>query len=260
MIGNTWKGSLNQIKEMRDNFKRNETIMTPYERVTNAGEIKRVTEMAFSLVAGGVIGEYRAAVAKAKDGIKGIERAKANEINRWKPDALRVEFENAKTLVGMAAGSKSSVFDRSSATKKIQTILEEAKASGDLHKQRAVLEVIQSLEPSSLDDKQAAAILIGQAKRDLDALRHPPEIDQAIQTAKAAWDAERAKRAEVIDASIALGNGNPTDFFADGAFAKILRTVEVKNGEVLFHDENSPEVTRIVYRTPEGEPTNPPIG
>jgi hypothetical protein len=243
--------SLDKIKALRSNYNKYQSIMTQYEQQTIMGEINRASEAIFPSVATAAIGDWKAAIAKAQDAINKVSAAKVAESNRFDAGKFNAELTNIKILVDLAKGSTGSpLFGGDvNAGQRLQAIYQEAKASGDLHKQRAAAEVMQTMDFSTFvgDSKLATLSLANQAKRDLESLRTTPEMLQAEADRDQAFTSLQAQRQELIDVSQALGQQDPTLAFASGSFARALKMVQVKDGQVIFHDENSLEVTGVSW-------------
>jgi hypothetical protein len=63
-----------------------------------------------------------------------------------------------------------------------------------------------------------------------------------------AWNDFLSIKEEIIDASISLGQGNPTDALATGPLAKLLKTIQTDHTrQIRIFSEDSPEVTGVFF-------------
>jgi hypothetical protein len=236
--------SLDKIKALRSNYNKYQSIMTQYEQQTITEEINRTSEAIFPSVATAAIGDWNAAIAKAQESVNKVNVAKVAESNRFNPAQLAAEYSIAKTKFDLAqkeAMRSNALGGQSDLGQKQDAIYSEAMKSGDIHKMRAVGEVAlgEGYHPT-------------QVHADLESLRVTPEMQQAEADRNQAFTALQAQRQELIEVSQALGQQDPTLAFASGSFARALKMVQVKDGEVKFYPADSPEVTGN-FRKPELE-------
>lgn len=252
-----WKDAFKLLQRMRAGYRELENIMTAFERQTNSEEIKQRAESLHPVIAGGALAEHAAAIKKIEASRVATDRARAAEINRWKPDQLRAELENVRTLVTLAAEGRGPSFGApADVGGRLQAIYQEAQASGDIYKQRAACEVLQSLDLAkfSHDDKPAALSVANLSKRTLKALRETPELAETYKQQDAALNDYIAVRQEIIEVSKALGEGNPEEVFTENTFSKALRQVKMNRntGEITILPPDSPEVAGVIFKETPG--------
>jgi len=250
MNANT-KKNLDNIREMRANYERYQPIMTPYEDQVTSREIKRFCEAVGSSIMAAVQWDWKLAISKCERAIQKTTEAKQSEINRWDSAKFNAELDTAKNLVGIVKESKPGPLGGGmNAGAKLNELYQEAFASGDIFKQRAMAEVVFNQDFGSFgpDARQVALALANQAKRDLEILRITPEMQAAEEKKQQAFADLQAERQSLIDTAAVLGEPNPEAPFAPGGFAKMLKMVEIIAGKIKIHAEDSPEVTGIFFK------------
>lgn len=255
----TWRDLLKEIKTAKDELRRNEGIMTAYERQTIGESIKARANAVAPRLQGGAIAEWKAALAVYQDKAASVERARVAEINRWDNARLGAEIGAVKALVDLAlSGVNSNVFAGGvkAAGPQLERIYSEAQASGDIYKQRAVAEVFRSLAGANLkadiSDRAAVSGLAHKAEKDLPGLRVTDGITRAIQERDAAAESVYALRSELNDVSEVMGYGDATGPFSLGPVATAFRGVKFNADHTLtIYADDSVQVTGIQFKDPE---------
>jgi hypothetical protein len=249
ITGNDWRSMRARIADKKKMYEQNLGKMDRFTQETIWGEIKEDIESQFSLIAGGAIGEYKQAIKKYQDTGLQYDKAYSAEINRWDPAKLQASIANTRALVELAIsnpnGGELGIGD---AGGKLQAIYSEAKASGDLYKQRGAFEVLRNLNVNGLprEEKLKAFHVSKAAEGDLAALRQTPDMDTARKAQGEALTNILVLKDELIQTSKELGQGDPI-VFGGTPFSNALNMVQVnrQTGEVLIFPEDSPEVTGI---------------
>jgi hypothetical protein len=105
-------------------------------------------------------------------------------VNRWKAPQLRDEIQLSKMLVEGA-------LTELEPEKALQALTQEAKQSGDMYKQRAIVESLRGLASKQDAPVETRMVINGiakQAERDFEQLRSTPELEAAHNKARAAVD------------------------------------------------------------------------
>ncbi len=247
----TWRDLLKELKTAKDELRRNEAIMTAYERQTISESIQARANVIAPRLQGGAIAEWKAAIEVYQDKAAAVEKARIAEINRWDNGRLGAEIGAVKVLVDLAlAGVVTKAGPR------LEQIYNEAQASGDIYKQRAAAEVFRSLSgdnlKGSVDDRAAVSGLAHKAAKDLPGLRVTDGITRAIQERDAAANGVYSLRSELNDVSLVMGYGDANGPFALGPVATAFRGVKFNNDHTLtIYPDDSVEVTGIQFKGPE---------
>lgn len=259
----TWRETVQEIKAGKDKLARLSSIMTDYERHDVGESITNMQKSHYQVVAGGIKSEWLAALKNYEAKNDRLEGSKRVEISRWDSQKLLNEINMTKALIDLAISnqSKDGMFSKvNTVTTELDRIYQEAKKSGDLHKQRAAFEVIRNLGEVSKDSKVQAQVnsIARQAASDLQNIRVSEGMLDALTERDAAFQQVKAVAGEIIEVSEVMGEGRPDDVFANSTFAKMLKMVKMdhQNQVVEVYPEDSPQVTGIVWKTPltaEGE-------
>lgn len=254
----TWRDLLKELKAAKDELRRHENIMTPYERQAISESIKARAEAVGPRLQGGAIAEWKAAIEVYQDKAAAVEKARIAEINRWDNARLGAEIGAVKALVELAlsGGNGNALAGMTKAAPRLERIYNEAQASGDIYKQRAAAEVFRSLDGASLKtdttDRAAVSGLVHKAAKDLPGLRVTDGITQAIHERDEAAQGVYNLRSELNDVSLVMGYGDATGLFASGPIASAFRGVKFNNDHTLtIFPEDSVEVTGIQFKDPE---------
>lgn len=216
-----------------------------------SNDIRDDIEKAQPVIYKQIVPPYKAAITKYKNSLASIEQEKTKEIQRFNAARLNDEMTYARQAVEMALSDGGSVLDGTSSTvaEKLQALYDEARQSGNLEKQRATFEVIQSVLPKAPQTERVAINSLAKAAgRDLSQLRRPESLLKAEQDAQAALQEVAQRQAEIAEAATLL-EGNVNDVFATGSLAKAYKLVQQDaTGKVYVYDENDPEVTGVSWK------------
>lgn len=225
--------------------------MSPYERMVISNDIQDDITKAHPAVYKQVVPPYKEAINKYKNSLASIEQEKTKEIQRFNAARLNEEMAYVTRSAEMALSDSGSALDSTSSTvhEKLRALYDEAKRSGNLEKQRATFEVIQSVLPKA-PGKERIEInsLAKEAQRDLAQLRRPESLLKAEQDAQSALQEVAQRQAEVAEAAELL-EGNVTNIFATGSLIKAYKLVQQDaTGKVFIYDENDPEVSGVFWK------------
>lgn len=254
----TWRDKYDLLKVANEQFREEAPIMTPLENKRTRESIARNRAAWYREVYEGATGEFFGAVNMVKDAEKRAADAKRAEYARWSSARLAEEMRAAEVQVtGIINMAKiAGLGDDNDPGAQIAEVLNQAAASGDIHRQRGALEIARAacagLVASgqfSGDNKATLNRVARQATRDLAALRVSPEMEEAETTRRAALDALNAKAAELREIGTVMDNANPDDVFSTSGYSRTLKKVRLDqagNIEVLANDD--PEVTGVIVR------------
>jgi len=239
-----WKEILKQIKAGREELRKYDSIMTPYEHDVIIRDLAAKSEVAYQAVYNGSVGEFRAAKSAYRESIDALKRAEAAEIARFDAAKLNTEMESVQRRVDLALQSNSNqIFGGQNVAARLQSIYEEAVKSGDLVKQRAGAEIMSAaLSRVAPNDRAEFAHVSGQAERDLKAMRVTPEIEKARQGISQAANEMLVKRDELATVGETLGD-NVRGPFSISGFAKVMREVQIIDGELHVYEPDVVENT-----------------
>jgi hypothetical protein len=253
----TWQDALGLLQAGRKELQKNAGIMTEYERLAASRSIEGVKEAYYQTIKGGALGEYNQALDGYQAARNRLERARAKEAARWDAARLRDEMQLAEMLFTKAKETRVDAFAQPgspSAADEIERIYQEAQASGDIYKRRAVAEAIRGLEigtisgndPVRIRERGRLEALKKQSAQDLAAVRVTDEMIAADNEISARWNEFSEKRQQLITVGQELDGSDPTGLFAAGDIARAIRRVQVdQGGEVRILAPDNPEVTGI---------------
>ncbi|MFA6271004.1 MAG: hypothetical protein WC657_07410 [Candidatus Paceibacterota bacterium] len=197
-----WRDKYKELKAGLDRFNQYQPIMTQYEQATIVEDLRRKREMTQDYIIRGMVQEYHQVVNAFEDARKAEARERAAEINRWDSGKLAAEIQLTQARLADLAGvdNPGSVVDN---------LMQEAEASGDIHKLRAVAEVVKSaltkMGGAHLEDRLPVNRVARRAEQVLDELRTTEGMQKANQEATQAFDAIWAKAREMQEIEQVLG-------------------------------------------------------
>lgn len=244
---NGWRGLLAQIANKKRTLATNQQKMDQFTVETISGEITGDMEKYYPAIADGAVGEYKQTIKAYQDTGLQWDKAYSAEINRWDSQKLNAEIASTRAMVELAlsnpGGGELGTVDVS---RKLEAIYNEAKASGDPHKQRGAFEVLRALKLDGLnrEEKLKAFHVSKAAESDLASLRTTQDMQKAKQAQAEALNNILLMKDELIQTAEALGQGSPL-VFNDSPFSRALNMVQVnrQTGEVFIYPEDSIEVT-----------------
>jgi len=242
-----WKETLKQIKAGRDELRKYDSIMTPYEHDVIVRDLAAKSEAAYQAAYNGSVGEFRAAKNTYRQSLDALKKAEAAEIARFDSARLNVEMEAIQRRVDLALQSNSGqIFGGQNVAARLQSIYEEAGKSGDLIKQRAGAEIMSAaLSRVAPNDREEVAHIAGQAERDLKNMRMTLEIEKAQQGISQAANEMLVKRDELATVGETLGD-NVRGPFSISGFAKAMREVQVVDGTLHVYEPDAVELATVV--------------
>jgi hypothetical protein len=245
----SWKDDLNYLKAARQEREEYSPMMSEYERHVIREDIKARQAAAWPGIAQGAIDTFHRATAKYKEADGKVKAVKSKEASKWDNGKLAAEMAGIKGLVELEMSRPLNILSGDVGhSERLAAIYQDSK-SGDPHKARAAAEVFAAFDPGKLPqgDRFPGAQLKSLAEMDLKELRHPEGIEQAEAAKAEALQGIQEAAGLVKDASIACGQGDPSDpFIPTSSLAPLLRSVRRgADGELEFLAEDSPEVTGI---------------
>lgn len=220
-------------------------VMTAYERLTVTEEINRKTNEYYPAVTTWVMDKHEQAINRVKASKEAINKAQANEINRWDPATFRQNLELYGEQITRLASTPADPLRGFFPEDEIARILTESKLSGDIFKQRAAAEIVKSLPPPADNNaKVKLASLQAQARETLQQVRETEQINQARELYNQSVMELAKVRDEVIEVGRLMG-GDPTNVFASGPYAQALRRVKFNQDGVDILSPDDPKVTGV---------------
>lgn len=241
---------LAELKQARKEYETYATVMTPYERELVSRDIQRKREAYHDTVVQGVLDEFNTALDNLKAAQARKVAAAEKEAQRWDSGKLSTELSTARQLVELAKQrGDESAFGGLSVQAKLAGILQDAQLSKDIHKLRAVCEVIAS-QPGTV-----AGTLPGAVNQLLRHVRDIPEIAEAQQAEYDALVVMDDARTLLTEAGAAIGEDVDGIMPHPGPLIKAARRVKATPQGVVILDENDVEVTGVVIHA-EGGPND----
>lgn len=242
-----------EIQDYQNELRQHGHEMSAYERNTISRMIKARQEELIPKVGALVIGEWKSAIQNYKNAQEMISAERTKEINRFDSAKFNAELQTINTRVNMAL--RADVNELRNGTKpsaKVTAIYSEALQSGDIHKQRAAIEVIKTL-PLSGDGPERIELnqLVRSAADAEIKFRQTEGTIKAQQEAAQALNDISAKKEKLDKVSQILGMGGVDDVFSTSPFAKAARLVERdrSTGEIVIRNEDDPEVTGVFWKS-----------
>ena len=242
-VQSDWRGKLDELKAMRAEYEKHFRIMTPYEAQVIGDQLKNTREQYLQEIAGGALSEYKQSIKNFEEKRAAYRKAQADEAKRWDGSKLAGEMQSIQMRVNQVIGAdQSNPFDKQPPQdEELKRIYDEGVLSGDLYKQRAVLETFKGLSNNpKVNNKQAALHLENQAAKIAPDVRITEEMLKAYDQTNDAWQEIEKKRVELVDVSVNLGMGNPdADVWNNNIFRKALYLVKRDNqtGEIKIIDQ-----------------------
>jgi len=236
-----WVDELDEIRAMGDELKTNWNIMTEYEQQVNKQELVKRREAAIGRICDGVVGGFKNQIRKYVQTGEEFDAEVRKEMNGWSSEKLNAETQLAETRVNAI------IQDGDMVAKKLKDLYQEALTSQDAHRIRGVTEALKGKHTklAGLDDKMLVNGLAKEAEAKVKEMRMTDGMKGAIEKRNAQREVLLRAKQEVIETSILMGQGDPTDLYATDGFAQAVRMVQrdPATGQVLIFREDSPEVT-----------------
>lgn len=216
----TWRDRVASIREAKRAFESQRGQMLPDERQRFKMALDNLTAESYGVVLDGAKLELGLAKKRFQQAQDALTAAKQAEIGRWDSQRLAAELLLAEKRLELAL--KTVPGFTASPLERVQSLIDEARTSGDPHKQRAICEAALTLEG------QDFAFIRAEAARTLQTLRTTPELEAAAAAVNtSAVDLWRLRQ-ELADAAGELFNEYPGGAFPNTApLAKLLSTVRM---------------------------------
>jgi len=240
---------LRSIKTARRELAEYGQQMSEYERGVAQRALAELRQTSGPDILGGVLSELDQALDLYRKAQGATHTAVAREIARWSPSRLRDEMQLASLLIDQAL--------RSGDFGALSKLYEEARASDDQYKQRALAESVKSALASAQATgrtTQEQRLILDQlarrAAQDLAELRTTPELEQSRQLVEDCWLHFSSLRQEAREAGLEVNGVDPVSFYATGPLAQTLKRVrqDPETGRVTILPEDSPEVTGVLIK------------
>jgi hypothetical protein len=242
-----------EIKAARDELRLHGHEMSEYERNVISREIKKRQDELIPVVGAKVIGEYKQSIEKYQAAQAKIEAEKVKEINRFDSTKFNNELQALQARVKMTMDHPANPLRGKDkpVSVRIEEIYNEAIQSGDIHKQRAAIEVIKDIPITGNQDER---IRINQLAKNAEAaeesLRQTEGTLKARAERTAAIDELDQRRETLNKVSTILGMGRADDGMNFNFFAKAYKQVQrdPATGEIKIYAEDAPEVTGVIFK------------
>ena len=241
-----------EIKAAYDELRNHGHEMSEYERNVISREIRKRQDELIPVVGAQVIGEYKQSIEKFKAAEAAIQTERAKEINRFDTVKFNAELQAMTTRVNMTAQHTANPMSKEApVSKRLEDIYSEAIQSGDIHKQRAAIEVIKTIPLSgNADERIRINNLSKNAERAEQQFRQTEGTLKAHEARQAALIDLDTKHEKLSKVSEVLGMGSATDPFNTNPFAKAYKQVQRDRdtGEIKIYAEDAPEVTGVYWK------------
>lgn len=241
-----------EIKAALQELKLHGHEMSPYEKNVISREIKRRQDELIPVVGARVIGEFHAAIKGYKKAEELQQAERAKEINRFDSGKLNAEMQLIQARVNNAMSQITNNLRGDSVAARLQNIYAEAVQSGDIHKQRAAVEVMKSVSVGGPERLQ-----VNQLARDAEAAElqfRQTEGTRSAQQARIDSLGElHAKHENLNRVSQLLGMGPVDVVFSDNPFSRAARMVEFTPEGPQIHEADAPQVTGVYWKQQEAQ-------
>jgi hypothetical protein len=232
-VQQNWKESLKDYRAALQEATAYQHTMSEYERMQVGRELSKMKENIERQVVPAAAQEFSEALDHFMVKDHTTKQLKAAEIQRW--DGGKLAGEMQVTNMRLDTILQSNKFEHEK-QKEVQDLLNEAKASNDLYKQRATAESLLNLSSRAGvgdDDKMRYNRMVGEAKNILEEIRKPPALtaaEEERQTAAAALYKQR----QALDNVAKDLMGNTADVSLIPAFREVTSAVNfhVVNGQI----------------------------
>ena len=241
-----------EIKAAYDELRLHGHEMSEYERNVISREIKKRQDELIPIVGAQVIGEYKQSIEKFKAAEAAIQTERAKEINRFDSAKFVNELQAMTTRVNMTVQHTANPATKEApVSKRLEDIFDEAIQSGDIHKQRAALEVLKNIPLSgTAEERMKINQLSKNAERAEQQFRQTEGTLKAHEARQAALTELDERREKLNKVSTVLGMGAADDPLNFNFFAKAYKQVQrdPSTGEIKIYAEDAPEVTGVYWK------------
>jgi hypothetical protein len=228
--------------------------MSEYERNVIGREIKRRQEELIPIIGAKVISEYKQSIEKFKAAEATIQAERTKEINRFDSSKYNAEFQAISSRIKMTLDHPKNINDATekSVSKRLEEIYNEAIQSGDIHKQRAAVEILKDIPivGSQQEERIRVNNLAKTAAAKEAEIRQTEGIVKAQQARHAALLELDERHEKLNKVSVILGLGEVTAGYANNPFSRAWKQAQrdPNTGEIKFYKETDPEVTGVYWK------------
>lgn len=243
-----------ELKAAWDEVQRHGHEMSEYERNVIMREIKQRQEELTPIVGGQAVAEFREAIGAFQAAEKKIADERRKEINRFDTAKYNAELQAIQARVKMTVEHPKNIMDATEKpiSQRLQQIYDEAIQSGDIHKQRAAVEVIKDMPVvgSQPEERMSVNFLAKTAAAKEAEVRQTDGILKAQQERQAALQELDQRRERLNTVSQALGMGRADDLMGFSFLARAYKQVQrdPATGEIKIYQETDPEVTGVYWK------------
>lgn len=251
----TWRDQLKFLIDAQAEYTRDQRIMTDFERSVISKDLKETKARAYDAILSGIQAEISAYFQNYQQASARVKDQTAKESQRWISGQLTSEMQMTEALVSQALKVNKSSMGGPSPVKALEKIYQDARNSGDLHRQRGAAEVMKTalsaMSPASYDQETRLAVnhLVSRAEADLEAIRSTDGMRQAEEEKRQAEIELLQKRAELIEVGKFMDGYPPDGPFATSPFAREVRRLGRNDqGDIVIHPDDSPEVSGVDWK------------
>ena len=250
------------LKAAREELRANESIMTPYERSVILHSIEEKKERYYPTILKGVTDQVNRFIGEYKDVKAKIAQEHAREIARWDTGRLNAEMQAYQMFVNQAidaASMSNTGFTKGpDAAERIQGLWAEAKASGDIYKQRALTEILTAASGrfGAIPKESASrvSVLAKEAQANLAAIRETEGIRAARDEERKVVEGLMIARDAAYDVGQNVMGEDTRGVFASGEFTKAGKRIQVDQfGEIKIYEPDDPEIIGFDWKRLQNE-------
>jgi hypothetical protein len=255
--GNDWRTLREELKLAYDVLRTKGGMMSDFERSEFQSEIQSRRDQYGRIIQAGQLEEFNAAVGSYKAAQQKAEKAHLAAVNRFDMGKLVAEMQALDFLVKMEIQRAK---DGENISPNIEKIYTEAQKSGIPERQRAAAEVFKGAAPlfdvlPDFDTRVNSRVLATQARKDLEALRTTPELQQAEAELNTAAQAVWAQKVEVASTFETINGYSPETGAGNSELGISYKMIQNRNGQLVILDPNSIEVLGYSFEEIQTGPT-----
>lgn len=241
----SYKDLLKEIRTAKEEYQKAAPLMSEWQRQTIAADIREKKAAYSGAIYQAVKTEMDTAIVAYKNALIKTAAARTKEIASWESGKLRDELELAKIRVQNAFENRE---PGRTVTSRVKAIYEDALASGDRYKIRAVAEVLNGAGwNSKLPRGEGAGIDIigGQAAEQLQKMLRTDAVIEAEQGEARAAEQLVNTRNEVYKVGELMGDVMQ-GMTPVGRYWRLFRRVDIDAaGKLSVLDEDDPRITGV---------------
>lgn len=230
-----WQELTKEVRKLVDHESEYYSYMSVYEKSAIEGQIAKLQQQYGQAVVNGALSEWNQAKRFVLDAQKNIEIEKQAERRRWDDSKLSASLQSVKALVDASYSAAAGNMDE--AAKRLQNVYQDYYGSGDLHKQRAAVEIFGGLKAGKdipVEDGMKINTLAQQAQRDAPSLRSTPGLEKAHKTMENAVNGLDQARQTIVQADIDMGWTRPNGEMGQYPFAKAVASAKQDRATGFF--------------------------